>query len=146
MSRELVTCRPDESLAAAAKRMLERDVSCLPVSNGRDRWLLGILTDRDLCTQGVARGWELSRHPVEALMRTPVRTCWPDDSLEAARAIMRAYRIRRLPVVERDGRLCGLIGLSDMARRVVARPSDPAPARLGGETVETLAALSGPGG
>lgn len=140
MTVPVVTCRPDETLADAVDRMRERGVSCLPVVEDRDGRLVGILTDRDPCTEAVARGCPLERIAVASVMRSPVRTCWPNDSLEAAKAIMRAFRVRRLPVTGPSGEPVGLVSLSDIARRELARGSSRSVPTT--ETAETLAAIA----
>ena len=144
MRSEVVTARADEKLGDVARRMLEREVSAVPVLEpGSGARLAGMLTDRDICRSAVARGRRLDQLLVSDAMRRPVRWCWPDDSLEAAEAIIRAYGVRRLPVVDRSGDLVGIVSLADLARSALAaRPG--ADTERSRETVETMASRTGP--
>ena len=141
MTTEVVACCPADSLRRAAQIMWEADVSCTPVLERGGRRLVGMLTDRDICTEAVARWRSIDEVEVEAIMRRKVRWCWPDDSVESAEAIMRAYGVRRLPVIDPAGELVGLVSLSDIARQALVRP--PVPASTTEEVVETLAAVGG---
>ena len=141
MTTDVVACRPADSLRRAAEIMWEADVSCTPVVERGGRRLVGMLTDRDICTEAVARWRSIDEVEVEAIMRRKVRWCWPDDSVESAEAIMRAYGVRRLSVVDPAGELIGLVSLSDIARQALVRP--PAPASTTEDVVETLAAVAG---
>ena len=126
MTTDVVACRPADSLRRAAQIMWEADVSCTPVVERGGRRLVGMLTDRDICTEAVARWRSIDDVEVEAIMRRKVRWCWPDDSVESAEAIMRAYGVRRLPVINPAGELVGLVSLSDIARQALVRPPVPA--------------------
>jgi len=141
MTTDVVACRPADSLRRAAQIMWEADVSCTPVVERGGCHLVGILTDRDICTEAVARWRSIDEVEVEAIMRRKVRWCWPDDSVESAEAIMRAYGVRRLPVIDPAGDLVGLVSLSDIARQALVRPA--VPASTAEEVVETLAAVAG---
>ena len=141
MTTDVVACRPADSLRRAAQIMWEADVSCTPVVERGGCHLVGMLTDRDICTEAVARWRSIDEIEVEAIMRRKVRWCWPDDSVESAEAIMRAYGVRRLPVIDPAGDLVGLVSLSDIARQALVRPA--VPASTAEEVVETLAAVAG---
>ena len=140
MTTDVVACRPADSLRRAAQIMWEADVSCTPVVERGGRRLVGMLTDRDICTEAVARWRSIDEVEVEAIMRRKVRWCWPDDSVESAEAIMRAYGVRRLPVIDPAGELIGLVSLSDIARQALVRP--PAPGSTTEDVVETLVAVA----
>jgi CBS domain-containing protein len=117
MAVDLVACRLDETLGASARRMDRTGVPCTPVLEaGSGRRLVAMLTDRDICMAAASRGRPLDELSVEAAMSPVLRSCWPDDSLEAATAIMRAYGVRRLPVVDAAFDLLGLVALGDLAR------------------------------
>jgi len=141
MTRDVVACGPADSLRRAAQIMWEADVSCTPVVERGGRRLVGMLTDRDICTEAVARWRSIDEVEVEAIMRRKVRWYWPDDSIESAEAIMRAYVVRRLAVVDPAGALVGLVSLSDIARRALVCP--PARSSATEDVVETLAAVVG---
>ena len=139
MTSDVVACGPTDSLRRAARIMWEADVSCTPVVERGGRRLVGMLTDRDICTEAVARWRSIDEVEVEAIMRRKVRWCWPDDSIESAEAIMRAYGVRRLAVVDPAGALVGLVSLSDIARHALVCP--PARSSATEDVVETLAAV-----
>jgi len=141
MTSDVVACGPTDSLRRAARIMWEADVSCTPVVERGGRRLVGMLTDRDICTEAVARWRSIDEVEVEAIMRRKVRWCWPDDSIESAEAIMRAYGVRRLAVVDPAGALVGLVSLSDIARQVLVCP--PVRTSATEDVVETLAAVVG---
>lgn len=137
MVRRPITCGPEEDLESAAWRMVETGVSGLPVLEGAGRRLVGLVTLRDVARAGVVAGRPLSALRVADALEPPVRCCWADDTIEAAQAIMRAYRVRRLPVVDPQGRLVGLVTLGDIAAGVL-RGGEPRGAR---ELVATQAAI-----
>jgi CBS domain-containing protein len=144
MTSDPVSCRGRHSLAQAAQRLYALDVPCLPVL-GPDGRLAGLASARDLCRALVRGGTRAANRRLAEVVSEKVPTCWPGDSLEAAEAIMRAYRVRRLPVVGSHGGLEGLLSLSDMARAALERAGRPATRSralaLDG-VVETLAALT----
>jgi CBS domain-containing protein len=141
MTSDVVACRPADSLRRAAQVMWESNVSCTPVVERGGRRLVGMVTDRDICSEAVARWRSIDEVEVEAIMRRKVRWCWPDDSVESAEAIMRAYGVRRLPVIDPAGELVGLVSLSDIARQALVRPAVSASTAAG--VVETLAVVAG---
>jgi CBS domain-containing protein len=142
MAVDVVACRSDESLGASARRMDRTGVPCTPVLEaGSGRRLVAMLTDRDICMAAVSRGRPLDELSVEFAMSPVLRSCWPDDSLEAATAIMRAYGVRRLPVVDASFALLGLITLGDLARSSLGNdiPLEDIPSC--DEIADTLAAI-----
>lgn len=115
MTSRVFTVTPSDSLADAARLMMEEDVGAVVVTE-QDR-VAGILTDRDIAVRAVASG----RGPdtaVSALMSAgDIVVAYDDQDLEDVAVIMSDRRVRRLPVLERDsGRLCGVISLGDLAR------------------------------
>jgi CBS domain-containing protein len=149
MSRDVKTCRPGDTLESAARAMWEYELGCLPVLDDHGR-LAGMLTDRDICMTACVHDAGLSELTVEAALREDpvsgeVWSCGPDDSLRAAAATMREYKVHRLPVVDREGRLVGLVSLSDLARAAAEASDDPARAPITGrELAETLRATCEP--
>jgi CBS domain-containing protein len=137
MTREVFTCRPEEATAAAARLMWEHDIGAVPVvgANGR---LVGIVTDRDLCMSAYFTGEPLAAVPIEHAMSKVVFTIDPLADAEEAEALMRAKRVRRLPVVDAD-ELVGMVTLSDLACAAHARKAVAA-----GDVSATLAAVSEP--
>ena len=117
MSIDLETCRADDTLNRAAQIMWEHDCGAAPVVDNEGH-VVGILTDRDICMAAYTQGRPLSEISVSSACSRSVRTCKVDESLESAEAIMAAERVRRIPVVDHDGKICGILSLGDLARRV----------------------------
>jgi CBS domain-containing protein len=112
MTRDVRLAAPDQSLREAAALMAELDVGVLPV--GENERLVGMITDRDIAVRGVACG----RGPdstVREVMTDNVKYCFADQSLEEVSRNMGDIQVRRLPVVDREKRLVGIISLSDIA-------------------------------
>lgn len=111
--REVDTANPDESVAVAAERMHQRAVGTLVVVNDTDQ-VVGIVTDRDLVSRVLAKGRNPTEASVREVMTVGPKTVSEQTSIESALLIMRSGRFRRIPVVERDNRLVGLITLDDI--------------------------------
>ena len=102
----------DGTLREAAGMMREHDIGSLPVS--RDGKLVGMVTDRDIVIRALADGLDGSCE-VSRVMTEDLQTCGADDSVESAADRMSDLGVRRLPVVDRDGRLVGFMSLSNVA-------------------------------
>jgi CBS domain-containing protein len=114
MSSDPQAVRPDQPVSEAAGLMRSEDVGSLPVVE--DERLVGILTDRDIALRVVAEGKDPNVTSVgEVLSGDPV-TVTPDESLDEALAKMARHQVRRLPVVESEGRLVGVLAQADVAR------------------------------
>lgn len=110
--RTVVTARPQESAAAAAKRMQQYDVGALVVM--QEQQPIGIITDRDLVVRIMAAGKDPSATEVRSVMTDPL-VCAPEHMpLEDAMNLMRGYQIRRLVVTNTAGELAGIFTLDDM--------------------------------
>lgn len=114
MTREVATCRPEDDLAKVGRMMFDRDIGCVPVVDQEGR-VVGMLTDRDICMAACTQG--KSPHDLQAAhtMSHKVFTCSPEDSLIEAEEIMRSHQIRRLPVVDDQNRVTGILSLNDLA-------------------------------
>jgi CBS domain-containing protein len=112
MTRQVCIIGPDETLADAARTMAEADIGILPVREG-DR-LVGMITDRDIAIRGVAAG-NGPDTPVRDVMTKEVMYCFDDDAIENVLENMGEIQLRRLPVVNADKRLVGIVSLSDLA-------------------------------
>ena len=111
--KSVVTAAPEASLAAVARQMQERNVGAVVVVDGSKP--VGILTDRDLALELGARG--TSPHtPVVRVMTTPIQTVSGEEGVFAATQRMREANVRRLPVVDEDGCLVGIVTLDDLLR------------------------------
>ena len=113
MSRSVTVANPKQSIAEAARMMAECDSGVLPV--GENDRLVGVITDRDIAIRAVAqkRGPET---PVRDIMSKEVLYCFEDDDVEDCAENMGEQQVRRLPVVNRDKRLVGIISLGDIAK------------------------------
>lgn len=115
MTRGVRTMAPGDSVTLAAQAMEELGVGVLPVCDGSK--LLGVITDRDITVRGVARGISLEKSPVTEIMSDDVCWCYADDSVDDALDKMSAAQVRRLPVVDRDKRLVGILSIGDVAAK-----------------------------
>ena len=120
MTIELVCCLPNDSVAKAAELMKSENIGSIPViENEQTRKLVGIVTDRDLTLTIVAEGRDARSTKVEAVMtRKKLVTCLADDDLQKALAAMANHQLRRIPVVDNDNRIVGIIAQADVATRV----------------------------
>ena len=112
MSRDVKTISPQQPIQEAARIMLDIDVGSLPVGDN-DR-LVGMITDRDIAVRGVASGKAPSTR-VEEVMSREVRYCFEDEDTAHVALNMGQEQIRRLPVVDRNKRLVGILSLADLA-------------------------------
>lgn len=139
MSHPVVTCPTDSTLDHAARLMWEYDCGVIPVVNDEGR-LAGVITDRDICMAAYTQGRALNTIAVTAAMAANVVAVHADDAIEQAEELMRDRQIRRLPVLDEDGRPAGLVSMNDLAR-LAARARKSVVDR---ELVQTLAAVCQP--
>jgi CBS domain-containing protein len=144
MARDVSTCGPDDTLQHAARLMWERDCGFVPVVEGADRRVVGVVTDRDACMAAYTRGHALTEIRVRDVMSARVRACKPADELTAAEQVMREAKVHRLPVVDEDGRLIGVISLADLAREAARGAGSRRRAVSPAEVGETLASIRQP--
>ena len=112
MSRDVKTVTPEQPIQEAARVMLDIDIGALPVEEN-DR-LIGMITDRDIAVRGVAAG-KAPTACVRDVMTREVRYCFDDEETAHVARNMGEQQIRRLPVVDRDKRLVGILALADLA-------------------------------
>lgn len=111
--REVDLADAEETVVVAAQRMRERAVGTLMVL-GEARQPLGIVTDRDLVERVLAAGLDPATTTVEEVMTREPKTISEEGAIESALALMRSGRFRRLPVVDGQGQLVGLLSLDDV--------------------------------
>jgi CBS-domain-containing membrane protein len=114
MTRDPAACRGDDLLQTAAQIMWDRDCGSVPVVDD-DGQVVGMITDRDLCMAAYLRGQALHECAVHEVMGRPAIVCRDQDSVDTALEAMRQHRIRRVPIVDGEGRLTGLLSLNDLA-------------------------------
>jgi|SRR5205809_4232187 len=122
--RELMTKNPcsidaDKPVAYAAKMMRDEDVGLAPIVQGQK--LVGTLTDRDIIVRVVAEGKDPAATKVREVATTRLVTIDPEQSLDEALRMMAQHQVRRLPVVEEDGRLAGVVAQGDVAAHASAK-------------------------
>jgi len=119
MTDNPVYALPDDTVAKVAQLMKKEDIGPVPVvDDERNKRLVGIVTDRDLALKVVAEGHDPQTTKVEEVMTRKLITCRPDDDVESAMKAMAQYQLRRIPVVDNDDRLVGIISQADVATRV----------------------------
>ncbi|HWA70722.1 MAG TPA: CBS domain-containing protein [Polyangiaceae bacterium] len=121
MTRNVATCWKDASLEQAARIMWEADVGCLVVTDA-ERHAVGMLTDRDIAMAAYTQGVRLGEASVAGAMANRVCSCSPETSAADVEALMQSAQIRRVPVVDSDGKLLGIVSLADLARSAHSSP------------------------
>jgi CBS domain-containing protein len=146
MTRQVQSCRPDDSLDRAAQLMWDYDCGCLPVCDGDGAGrTIGVITDRDVCMAALFQGKPLRELRVREAMAQQLLACQPQHSLEQAERTMRNARVRRLPVIDDRGALIGMLSLADIAREAAAERSQAKRQVTEVEVNNTLAAICGAG-
>lgn len=113
MTRDVQTVRPDQPVQEAASFMLSADAGSIPVTDG-DR-LIGMITDRDIAVRGIAKGYGPDT-PVRELMTNELICAREDDDVDDVAGKMSEAQVRRLPVIDQEDRLCGIVSLGDLSR------------------------------
>jgi CBS domain-containing protein len=119
MTKDPVYCLPEDTVAKAADIMNFKNIGSVPViENKLTKKLIGIVTDRDLTLKIVAEGRDARSTKVETVMTRKVVTCFAGDDLQVALDAMSENQLRRIPVVDNDHKLVGIIAQADVATRV----------------------------
>lgn len=132
MTRDVTVASPDQTIRDAARMMASIDAGALPV--GENDRLVGMITDRDIAVRAVAQG-KSPDTKVRDVMSDEVLYCFDDQDLDDIAKNMSQVKVRRLPVVDRDKRLVGILSVGDLAQAEDART-----------TGRTLASISRQGG
>ena len=136
MTKDPQCCLPSDSAAKAACIMREEHAGVVPVIESEEsRKIIGVVTDRDLCMNVVAEGFDPNEISVGECMTTKVVTCSPNDSIEKATELMRENQIRRVPVVNESCEIQGIVSLGDVVERATPKTT---------QTHETLKCVSAP--
>lgn len=104
---------PEAPVAEIAKRMRREDVGSIPV--GENDRLIGMVTDRDIAIRGLANGKGVDMLTARDVMTDGIIWCRADDNIEEAAELMEARRIRRLPVIDENRRMVGIVSLGDLS-------------------------------
>jgi CBS domain-containing protein len=114
MTEAVASCTPDEPLNAAARQMWEHDCGAVPIVEAGK--LVGIITDRDICMAAYTQGRLLRAIAIRDVMARHVHACDANDTLERAASLMAEAQVRRLPVVDAEHQLVGVVSMADIAR------------------------------
>jgi CBS domain-containing protein len=113
MTPDVIVASPNDSLREAAEVMAQHDLGILPICENDQ--LIGMLSDRDITVRAAAKGLSLEETKISQLLGTEARYVFDDQTTEYAASYMNEYQVRRLPVLNRDNRLVGIISLADLA-------------------------------
>jgi CBS domain-containing protein len=116
MTANVVSCRKDTDLATAARLMLDHRFGTLPVVDEHGR-VAGIITDRDIAMAAATRQRNAAHIAVHEAMSGHVKACLADDDIGAALNVMVEWRVRRLPVLDGNGYLAGILSIDDIVLR-----------------------------
>ncbi len=114
MVADVKRCADYCTLNSAAQTMWDEDIGCVPITDNEGR-VVGMLTDRDICMAAYIQGVSLKEALVTSAMSKQVSCCRPEDDIATAEKLMLEKQVRRLPVIDADGRLTGIISLNDIA-------------------------------
>jgi CBS domain-containing protein len=135
MTRDVEVVGPKDTLQEAARKMKDLDVGAVPVCDG-DR-LVGMLTDRDITIRATAEGLDPSKTTAQETMTPEIYYCFENQNIEDAALLMMEKQIRRLPIIDDNKKLVGIVALGDVAEDVedediagptleeISRPSKP---------------------
>ena len=140
MKTDVATCRRTDPLATAARRMYEADCGALPVVD--EEWkVVGMVTDRDACMAAMSHELPMSFLLVDEAMAHRPRTVHAADSVQEAERVMREAQVRRLPVVDAEGRLAGILTVNDLVLEASTAEGDESPDANADSVENTLAAI-----
>lgn len=114
MTKEISLLTPESSLSEAAQKMKERDCGVLFVSE--DDRLVGVVTDRDIVVRGLAAQKDMGRIPIKEVMTPKILYCYEDDSVSNLAQNMATNQVRRMPVLNKQKRLVGVVSLANVVR------------------------------
>lgn len=120
MTTDVSSCQPEANLADVAKTMWDRDCGILPVVTSEGR-VTGTITDRDICMAVATKGRTADRISVREVTAGSVYSCLADDETGVALETMKTRKVRRLPVVDEQGHLKGLLSINDIVLRANAK-------------------------
>jgi len=140
MTGEAVTCTPETDLATAAQLMWEGDCGVLPVvSDGKG--VVGMITDRDICMATAMKFRSPSEIPVNEVITKEVYSCSPETEIQDALKLMQGKRVHRLPVVDMDGSLKGILSMNDVVLEAKEATGNQSVAPTYADVVETYKAI-----
>jgi CBS domain-containing protein len=141
MTSDVQCCGPDMNLAAAAKMMWDSDCGALPVLNVQGQ-VMSMITDRDICMATATKNKPASDITVWETVSGKAHTCHMSDDVHTALDIMKREKVRRLPVVDEDGILQGIVAMNDFVLLAGEAKGGKAPALSYEDVVRTMKAIS----
>lgn len=118
MTKDPVCCLPEDTVVKAAQLMKNKDIGCIPIiENENARSLIGIVTDRDLALAIVAEGRNPKHTTLKDVMTDTIVSCRAEDNLQEVMDVMSDYQLRRMPVVDYENRIIGIVTQADVATR-----------------------------
>lgn len=144
MTKDVACCRANESLSVAAKLMWDHDCGAVPVLDDSGERVVGMITDRDICMSTWLRHAAPDAIPVREAMSRSLQSCSPEDSIASAEEAMRRSKVRRLPVLDGQGRIVGIISLADIVRAAERDRARPQKEVAADEIAATLATICQP--
>ena len=136
MTADPACCTEDSTLQDAARLMKENDCGEIPVVDDLEtRRLVGVITDRDIACRAVAEGVDLGAVTVGDIMTPNPQSCSEEASVSECRETMEEHQVRRIPIVDAQSRVCGIVSQADIARHASTR-----------HTAELVKDVSQPGG
>lgn len=130
MHRGVAWVAPDTSVRELAKLMRDQDIGALPI--GENDKLIGMVTDRDIVCRGLVNGRDAASLTARDVMTPSIVWCRDEEDLDDAMRIMESKRIRRLPVIDKNKRMVGMLSLGDV--------SHAGKANLSGEVLQAVSA------
>jgi CBS domain-containing protein len=141
MTGDVQCCGPDTNLAAAAKMMWDSDCGALPVLNVQGQ-VMGMITDRDICMAAATKNNPASDITVWETVSGKAYTCHLSDDVHTALDIMKREKVRRLPVVDEDGVLQGIVAMNDFVLLAGEAKGGKAPGLSYEDVVRTMKVIS----
>lgn len=138
MTPDVKTCSPEDTLEAVARKLWDHDVGAVVVVSGAQ--VIGVITDRDLCMAAYTQRRPLHEVPVSTAMSRELHAVRPETPVEEALQLMKSAQVRRLAVVDEQGRPRGVVSMNDLAREATRARTKLAPASV----VQALAAICAP--
>ena len=144
MTINVKSCRDYSTPNTAAEMMWDHDVGCVPIVD-HENHVIGMLTDRDVCMSVYIQGAPLTGVSVTSAMSKQVFSCSSEDDLASVERLMREKQVHRVPVIDAQGRLAGIISLNDIAREAAQESQMKKPREVSdGEIASTIASVCAP--
>jgi len=116
MSRDPACCVLSDSAQTVAKILCDRNIGSMPVlADQQSRKLVGMITDRDLCCSVIAQGLDPKTTQIEKLISFPPMSCRDGENIETCERLMQEHQVRRVPIVDAEDRVIGIVSQADLA-------------------------------